>query len=164
MMPEKTVALVNKQINAEFYSSYLYMAMQGWFETINLRGFAHWMRAQAHEEFTHGVKFHDYLIERGAKVALTGVETPPGQWASPLAAFEEVLKHEQKVTALINQLAEEADAAKDRATGILLQWFINEQVEEEANAGEIVAKLRMIKDSPGGLLQLDHMLGKRGKE
>ena len=154
-------ASLNKQINAELYSSYLYLSMAAWFASENLSGFAHWMRKQASEEQAHAMKFYDYLIERGAKVALTAIDAPPASWKSPLAAFEEVSKHESKVTALIEGLAAQADELKDRATAVLLHWYINEQVEEEAHAVEIVAKLKMIKDSAGGLFQMDHHLGKR---
>lgn len=162
MMSSKMSAALNRQLNAEAYSSYLYLSMAAWFESQNLMGMGKWMRAQSHEEYAHAVKFFDHLIQRGAKVSLTGIDAPPVQWKSALACFEEVLKHEQKVTALIHHLAELAEGAKDRATMSFLQWFITEQVEEEANAGEIVAVLRMIKDSAGGLLQLDHRLGHRG--
>jgi ferritin len=164
MISAKMAALLNKQINAEMYSSYLYLSMAAWFESRNLKGLAQWMRVQAREEHTHAMKFFDFLVDRGSAVALGAVEAPPDGWKTPLAAFENVLAHEQKVTALIDALAAAAETAKDRATGVFLQWFINEQVEEEANAAQIVANLRMIKDSPGGLFQLDHHLGKRGKE
>ena len=164
MMSPKLAAAINKQLNAELQSSYLYLSMAAWLESQTLRGMAHWMRVQAKEEQVHAMKFYDYLIERGARVDLPAIDAPPKDWKSPLAMFEAELAHEQKVTGLIDALAGAADAAKDRAAAVMLQWFINEQVDEEANANEIVAKLRMIKDSAGGLLQIDHHLGKRGKE
>ncbi|MFB3890595.1 MAG: ferritin [Phycisphaerae bacterium] len=161
MMSPKLVSAMSKQLNAELQSSYLYLSMAAWLESQTLRGMAHWMRVQAHEEYAHAMKFFDYLIERGARVELLAVDAPQADWKTPLAMFEHVHAHEQKVTGLIDALAGAAEAAKDRAAGVMLQWFISEQVDEEANASEIVAKLRMAKDSPGGLLQMDHHLGKR---
>jgi len=161
MISKTMVQAVNGQINAELYSSYLYLSMAAWFETQNLRGFAKWMRVQAKEEHAHAMKFFEYVVERGGTVALEAIEAPPAKWTSPLAAFEATLKHEQKVTALIDALAGVAEKEKDRASTIFLQWFISEQVEEEANATQIVETLKMIKESVGGLFQLDHHLGKR---
>ena len=160
-MSDQMTAAINKQINAELYSSYLYLSMSAWFEDKNLTGLAKWMRAQAAEEHAHAMKFLDHLVARGARVKLAAIDAPPSDFTSPLAVFEEVLKHEQKVTAMIHDLAGLADAQKDRAAAGELQWFIKEQVEEEATAGQIVAQFRMVKDSVGGLFQLDHHLGKR---
>jgi ferritin len=152
---------LNKQINAELYSSYLYLSMSAYFQSVNLAGFAHWMRVQAREELSHAMKFYDHVIERGGTVTLQPVEAPPPRWDSPLAAFEEAYQHEQKVTGLINQLVDNAVQAKDHATNNFLQWFVSEQVEEEASADAIVQKLRLVGNAPGGLFVLDHELGGR---
>src|SRR5512140_3244835 len=116
MMSTKLAAAINRQLNAELQSSYLYLSMAAWLESQTLRGLAHWMRVQAHEEYGHAMKFYDYLVERGAKVDLLAVDAPQKEWKSPLAMFEHVYAHEQKVTGLIDALAAMADAAKDRAT------------------------------------------------
>jgi len=164
MIPAKINEALNKQMNAEMYSSYLYLAMAGWFESGNLRGFANWMRVQAEEEMAHAMKFFDHLVDRGGTVKLTAIDAPPGKWDSPLAAFEEVYKHECKVSSLIHALADLAVVEKDHPAGVFLHWFIDEQVEEEANAELIAQKLRMIGDSRNGLLMLDHELGERKAE
>ncbi|MBU0530312.1 MAG: ferritin [Candidatus Aenigmatarchaeota archaeon] len=156
--------IINKQINHELDSSYLYLAMSAYFESNNLKGFAHWMKLQAKEELSHAMKFYDYLLERGGKVKLEQLGAQPSEWESPLRVFEEALKHEKKVTSLINNMVDLSIAEKDHATKALLDWFVTEQVEEEAAADEIVQKLRMIKQAPGGLLMMDHRLAKRGKE
>jgi ferritin len=152
---------LNKHANAEFYSSYLYLAMSAYFQSINLTGFAHWMRVQAREELAHAMKFYDHVIERGGRVSLQPVEAPQSQWDSPLAVFQDAYRHEQKVTGLINQLVDEAVQTKDHATNAFLQWFVSEQVEEEASVDAIVHKLRLVGDAPGGLLMIDHELGER---
>jgi ferritin len=162
MLTKKMETAINKQINAELYSGYMYLAMSSHFSTVNLPGCASWMKAQAGEELGHAMKMFGYVVERGGTVVLEAVDTPPASWASPLKVFEAVYKHEVKVTGLINKLAELAAAEKDHATGVFLQWFIKEQVEEEASADAIVQKLKMIKDSSGGLFMLDRELGKRG--
>ena len=164
MLSKKMLAALNKQLNAELYSSYLYLSMAAWLEGQNLKGIAQWMRVQAKEEHGHAMKFFDYVVDRMAEVSLGAVEAPPGSWASPLAAFEDTCKHEAKVTGLIHGLADLAAAEKDHATGVFLQWFISEQVEEEATANEVLGKLQAIGDSVGGLHVLDHHLGKRGEK
>lgn len=152
---------INKQITKEMFSSNLYLAMAGYFHSINLNGFAHWMRLQAQEEMSHALKFFDYLLDRGGHVQIGIVEAPPSHWESPLTAFEAALKHEEFITESINQLADLAIRESDHATNILLQWFITEQVEEEATASEIVERLRMAGDSSGGLFMLDNELKQR---
>jgi len=152
---------LNRHANAEFYSSYLYLSMSAYFQSINLTGFAHWMRIQAREELAHALKFHDHVIERGGRVSLQAVEAPTAQWDSPLAAFEDAYRHEQKVTGLINQLVDEAVQTKDHATNNFLQWFVSEQVEEEASADAIVQRLKLVGGAPGGLFMIDHHLGQR---
>ncbi len=161
MLSEKMTKSLNKQLNAELYSSYLYLAMSAHFQSINLAGFANWMRVQAQEELVHAVKFYDFINSRAAKVNLLVVEAPPGKWDSPLAAFEHVSDHEQKVTELINGLVNQAVEERDHATNNFLQWFVTEQVEEESSANEIVQKLKLIGDSGGGLFMLDQELAQR---
>ncbi len=152
---------INSQINAELYSSYLYVSMSSYFSSVNLKGFAHWMRVQVQEELVHAVKFYDYLVGRGGRVVLTAVKAPPSEWDSPLKVFENVLSHEQKVTGLINDLVNLSMSEGDHATTAFLQWFVTEQVEEEASADEIVKKLNLIKDQAGALLMVDQELGQR---
>jgi ferritin len=161
MLTKKVETALNKQINAELYSGYMYLAMSSHFETANLPGFAAWMKAQAGEELGHAMKMFEFVVERRGTVVLDAVDKPPSKWVSPLKTFEAVYEHEQKVTGLINKLADLAAAENDHATGVFLQWFINEQVEEEASADAIVQKLKLAKDSSGALLMLDRELGKR---
>ncbi len=152
---------INAQINAEFYSSYLYLSMSAHFESMSLAGMASWMKMQAQEEMFHGMKMYDFVHERGSKVTLATISKPPGKWKNPLAVFTEVLKHEQKVTALINELVNHALDERDHATNIFLQWFVTEQVEEEASVSAIVDKLKMIGNDANGLFVLDQELGQR---
>jgi ferritin len=161
-MLSKTVEeALNRQINRELYSAYLYLAMSAYFETATMKGFAKWMRIQAKEEQAHAIKFYDYVIARGGKVNLTAIEAPKAKWTSAGKVFEEVYAHEQKVTGMINALVEIAMKEKDHATFEMLQWFVKEQVEEEEHASEICAKIKSIGDIPGHLFCLDHELGKR---
>ena len=151
---------LNKQINEELYSSYLYLSMSAWFDNIGLKGFANWMKVQSKEELEHAMKFYNYIISRGGKVCLHEIKAPPHEWQSPLHAFEETLKHEKHITECINKLVELAEEEKDRATFNMLQWFVDEQVEEEANDEEIIAKLKMIEGS-NGIFMLDNQLAQR---
>ena len=152
---------LNRQVNREFYSSYLYLSMSAYFESAGLKGFAKWMRIQAKEERVHGEKIYDYILLRGGKVTLADIEAPKGKWASAGKIFEETYAHEQKVTAMIHNLVEMAAKEKDFASTEMLQWFVKEQVEEEANAAEILAQIKILGDVPGHLFWLDHQLGKR---
>jgi ferritin len=152
---------LNKHTNAELYSSYLYLSMSAYFQSVNLAGFSAWMRVQAREELAHAMKFYGHVIERGGRVSLQAVEAPRSQWDSPLAAFEDAYRHEQKVTGLINQLVDEAVQTRDHATNNFLQWFVSEQVEEEASVDAIVQKLKLVGGAPGGLFMIDHHLGER---
>ncbi len=161
MLNRKMSDALNAQINAEMYSSYLYLSMESYFQSLSLAGFAGWMRAQVQEELMHAMKFYDFVNERGGRVVLDSIEKPETSWQSPLAAFEHILRHEQMVTGLINDLVELAMAEKDHATHIFLQWFVTEQVEEEASVGEVVDRLRLIGDNSSGLFLLDAELGKR---
>jgi ferritin len=161
MLSEKMQEALNAQLNAELYSSYLYLAMAAYFEASNLPGFGRWMKVQGREEMAHGMKFYEHINDRRGRVALRAVEAPPLEWKSPLAAFEDAYKHEQKVTGLIANLVKVAASENDVAAGIFLQWFVTEQVEEEKSADEVVQKLKRIGDSPQGLLLLDRELGQR---
>lgn len=158
---QKMQDALNKQINAELYSAYIYLSMAAYAEENNLKGMGHWLKIQAKEETGHAMKLFGFVNERGGRVTLAAIEAPPTKWDSPLKMFEEVLAHEKKVTALIDALVDTAVSEKDKATQVFLNWFVDEQVEEEANATEIVEKLKMIKDSTQGLLLLDAELGKR---
>lgn len=153
---------MNEQINKELFSSYLYLSMAAYFEEKNLSGFAHWMRVQAQEEREHAMKFYDFILERGGRVLLKGIDAPKTEWNSNLEVVEEVAAHEAKVTASIYALYELALKEKDYPAQIMLQWFINEQVEEEKNAAEIVATLNLIEERGTAVLMLDKQLGKRG--
>ncbi len=155
---------LNKQINDELFSAYLYFAMSAHFVSENWKGFAGWLRIQGLEELTHAEKFYNFILERGGKVELLPIEKPQREWKSALSAFEDGLKHEQHITQRINHLMDLAVKEKDYATQSMLKWFVDEQVEEEASFSEIVAKLRMIEDAPRTLFYLDHELGKRGKK
>jgi len=164
-MINKTVQdAMNEQINKELYSAYLYLSMAAYFEDKNLSGFAHWMRVQEAEEREHAMKFYDFILECGGKVTLKAIAAPKTEWTSTLEAAEEVAAHEAKVTASINALYETALKEKDYPAQIMLQWFISEQVEEEKNAAEIVANLKLIEAHGTAVLMLDHRLGKRGGE
>jgi len=161
MLTKKMQNALNQQVNAEFYSAYLYLAMEAYFKSLNLPGFANWMRVQTQEELTHAIKIYDFVIERGGTVTLKQIAQPPTKWKSPLDAFEAAYKHEQLVTALINDLVNLAVKEKDHATSTFLQWFVNEQVEEEASANDVVQKLKMTDKSPGGRLLIDRELAQR---
>ena len=161
MLSPKMEEALNKQINAEFYSSYLYLSMAADFQAKNLDGFANWMQVQAQEEWGHGMKMYNYINEQGGRVKLASIDAPPTEWSSPLAAFEAVYEHEQLVTSLINGLVDLALEGKDHATNIFLQWFVTEQIEEESTASSIVEQLKMIGDHPQGLFMIDRELGQR---
>lgn len=149
------------QINAEVYSSYLYVSMAAFFESRNLKGFASWMRIQAQEEILHAMKQFDFVCERGGRVELRPIEGPQAEWDSPLAAFQQAYDHECGVSARINKLVDLAIKLSDHATNNLLQWFVAEQVEEEANADSIVQELKIVGNDGHGLLMLDRELGAR---
>ncbi|MCL4239003.1 MAG: ferritin [Anaerolineae bacterium] len=164
MLSEKMQAALNKQINAELHSAYLYLAMAAYFEHRNLPGFAHWMRLQANEELGHALKFFDFIVERRGRVMLEPVGAVPAEWASSLAVFENALAHEQKVTGLIHGLVNLAVEERDHASDSFLQWFVDEQVEEEASADAVVEQLKLAGDSGVALLILDRELGARQAE
>lgn len=162
MIGKKLTTALNDQINKELYSAYLYLAMAAQAEEMNLSGFASWFRVQAGEEVEHAMKFFHYLTEQGARVVLDAIAKPPAEFKSAAQMFAETLEHEQKVTASIHALMDLAIKGNDYATQSFLKWFVDEQVEEEANASAIVAKLRMIgADAGPALLMLDRELGQR---
>ena len=161
MLSEKIQEALNDQLNAEIYSSYLYLAMEAYFQDKSLTGFATWMRVQTQEELTHAMKFYDFINERGGRVTLKPIDAPPGDWESPLAAFEAAYKHETIVTGLINKLVDLALAESDHATDTFLQWFVAEQVEEEDSASTVVDRIKLVGEAPGGLFLLDQELGQR---
>ncbi|MEM2934950.1 MAG: ferritin [Candidatus Thermoplasmatota archaeon] len=158
MIPDRVLKMLNAQINAEFYSAYLYFSMSNYYEAINLKGFAKWMRIQAKEEMGHAMKIYDYVIERGGKVNLMKIEKPPSEWNSPLHAFEEAYAHEVRITKMINNIYTAAMEEKDYATLSMLKWFIDEQIEEEASTNEIVQKIKMAGEN---LFLIDKELGNR---
>ncbi|TSA34610.1 MAG: ferritin [Porphyromonadaceae bacterium] len=161
MIGKKIQTAIDEQINAEIWSAYLYLSMSAYFERQNLRGFANWMKIQWQEEVTHAIKFFDYVHSRGGQVSLKPIAAVQIDWKNAIEVFSETLKHEQHVTALINNLANIAVEEKDHATNSMLQWFIAEQVEEEANAEQILVQLKMIGDNGYGLLMLDRELASR---
>jgi len=162
MLSEKIQAALNGQLNAELYSSYLYMSMNAYFKSVNLDGFANWMYYQAQEELTHAMKFYDFINSRGGRVKLAQVDAPPSEWISPLAVYEATLEHEQKVTGLINDLVEMALKERDHATNIFLQWFVTEQVEEEESVGGVLEQLKLMGEAKGGIFMIDRELARRG--
>jgi len=161
MINEKMQGAINRQINREFYSAYLYLSMASYFEWVNLKGFAHWMRFQSKEEIEHAMKLYDYLVKRRGRVFLSEIESPPSEWKSPLAAFEQTYKHEKNVTEMINRLVKLAKKESDPATEVFLQWFISEQAEEEKSSNEILQRLKLTGDAHDELFILDQELSKR---
>ena len=164
MISKAVEKAVNDQINKELYSAYVYLAMSAWCEAANLPGAAGWLRRQAREEVGHGLKFFEYLNDRGGRVTLGAIEKPTGEFGSLLEVFEQALAHERKVTASIHELVALANAEKDYASQPLLQWFVSEQIEEEKTASLIVEKLKRAGKEGPGLLFLDRELGERSAE
>ncbi|AKB26581.1 Ferritin-like protein 2 [Methanosarcina sp. MTP4] len=162
MLNEKMQKALNEQINKEMYSAYLYLAMSAYCSYKGLAGFANWFKVQYGEEMEHADKIYKYLVEQGARVELEAIEKPPTEFGTLLEMFEKTLAHEQFVTHLIRELLELAVAEKDYATSIFLQWFVEEQVEEEANDSAIIAKLKLAGEDGAALLVIDSDLGKRG--
>jgi ferritin len=164
MISQKMQDAINQQVNAEIYSAYLYLSMSAYAEDQNLPGFAHWLRRQHQEEMEHAFKLMQHLYDRGGRVLLKAIEAPTTEWKSITAVFENVLEHEQHVTALIHKLYDAAVAEKDTAAQIFLQWFVTEQVEEEASASSLVENLRRVGEKSGGFLWLDKDAGRRGDD
>ena len=161
MLSQKLEQELNNQINAEFWSAYLYLSMSAYFETQNFPGFASWMKAQYEEEISHMMKFFKYINERGGKVILTPIAAVKTEWKNEIEVFEETLAHERKVTSLINNLVDIAIEERDHATNNMLQWYVAEQVEEESTADEILQQLIMLEGNKHGLLMLDRELKQR---
>ncbi len=161
MLSKTMEQALNEQINAEFYSSYMYLSMSTWFNSIGLPGAAKWMLTQTQEELFHGMKIFRQVNERGGRVTLRAIQQPPIVWKSTPHVFQEALAHEQKVTGLINNLVNLALEEKDHASNIFLQWFVSEQVEEEANVGAVLDKLKLIGKDTTALFTLDAELGQR---
>jgi len=161
MLSERMLKALNEQITKELFSAYFYLGIAAYFKRIGFEGFATWMEAQAEEEFGHAIRIYDYVFERGGAVELEKIERPKQEFESPLKAFEAVYLHEVGVTESIYKLVDIAEEEKDRATYQFLQWFVEEQVEEEATTKAIVDKLRIIGDNPHGLFMLDRELGAR---
>ncbi len=161
MITEKMQNELNKQINAEYWSAYLYLSMSAYCESAGLPGAANWMRIQYQEEVTHALKFFDYVIDRGGTVSLLPIKEVPNSWNGIIHIFEETQKHEQHVTSLINNLMDVAIEVRDHAAKSFLQWFVDEQVEEEANVQKILDQLRMVGGKGDGLFLIDKDLATR---
>lgn len=164
MLSKKMQDALNEQIRHELGSAYIYLSMAAYCESKNLPGFAHWMKLQAQEELGHAMRFYKYINERGGRVVLQALEQPPVEFESPQDVFAKTLAHEQFITGRINELYALALAEKDYATQSFLTWFIDEQVEEEAHATEIVETLKMVGDKGQALIMLDRQLARRGAE
>ncbi len=162
MLSKALQGAINGQIQHEFYSAYLYLSMSAHFETVHLPGCARWMRLQGQEEASHAMKLFDFILGRAGRVVLQAIEQPPAKFTSPLNVFQQALEHERKVTGMIHRLYELAAKENDYATQVMLQWFIEEQVEEERTAGDIVEQFKMIGDQPAAVFMLDKDLGGRG--
>jgi ferritin len=161
MLQKKIEKALNDQINAELYSSYLYLSMSSDLNGKGLAGFAHWMKIQAQEELYHAIKMYDYVLERGGTPSLGAIDAPPGKWKSPLEIFKAAYKHEVKVSGLINKIVDLTIKEKDHATNNFFQWFVKEQVEEEASADEIVQKLKLVGSGGNALFVLDKEMAAR---
>ncbi|MCL6641738.1 MAG: ferritin [Candidatus Bipolaricaulota bacterium] len=164
MLSKRLEKALNDQIVRELESAYVYLSMCAYFEAQNLRGMAHWMRLQAQEEIKHAMKIFDFVNDRGGRVELGPIAKPPVEFRSPLDAFQKALAHEQKITKCINDLYDLADDEDDYPTEVMLQWFIDEQVEEEKSASEVVEQLKLVGESGAGLMILDQKLGQREDE
>jgi ferritin len=163
-LSKKMNGALNDQINAELASAYVYLSMSAYCTEANLRGAANWLRIQWEEEIEHATKLFDYVGERGGTVSLKAIAQPPARFKSLLDVFEQVLAHEQAVTASIHKLYDLAVAEKDYASQSFLQWYVNEQVEEENSPAEIISMLRLAGDSGAALLMMDHHLSERARE
>jgi ferritin len=161
MLSKKMEAALNEQVNKEIYSAYLYLSMSAYSIHIGLKGFANWFTVQSQEELAHAMKLYTHINDQNGKVRLMAIDAPPSEWESPLEMFEKTLKHEQSVTKRIKNLVKLATKEKDQATNVALQWFVTEQIEEEANDNDIIAKLKQVGDKVDALLMLDRELETR---
>jgi ferritin len=164
MIGEKIAEELNKQVNREFYSAYFYLSMSAYSEFLGLKGFANWFIKKHQEETQHALKIYKYILDQGAQIELLPVEKPPSMFDSPLMMFENTLIHEQTVTEQFNELVDLAVAEKDHATHIFLQWFLTEQIEEEATVSEIIHKIRLVGGKGEGLFMIDNQLGQMAQE
>ncbi len=164
MLSERLLGAFDDQIELEFYSAHAYLSIAAYFEDLNLPGFVNWSKIQFDEEVSHAMKLFDFVHDRGNRVTLHGIDKPPADWASPIDAMQQALQHERKVTAAIHDLYEAAVEENDRAAQVLLQWFIEEQVEEEKAVEEILDHLRIVGGDGTGLLVIDARLGERTPE
>ena len=164
MLSEPVEDALNEQINAELYSSYLYLSMSAYYEDEGLPGFAGWMRAQADEEYEHAMRLYDYIIDRDERVRLSQIDSPPTDWDNPTAAFQDAYEHEVEISKRIDELVKLAREEGDTATENMLQWFVAEQVEEEATTQAILDKLKLAGNDGPGLLLVDQELGERTGE
>jgi ferritin len=160
-MNKEIEAAFNEHLNAELYSSYLYLSMANYFAAENLEGMTSWMQVQAEEERLHSMKFLEHINERGGRVVLKQIDEPKIEWSSPLEAFQDAYEHECLISSKINTLVDLSVQHSDHAANTFLQWFVTEQVEEEATALSIVEKLKKIGDNPLGLFMVDDQLGQR---
>lgn len=161
MISQKMQDALNNQINEELFSAYLYYAMSAYFHDINLNGFAQWMKAQAVEEMGHAARFFNHVIDRDGRVDLKAIKKPQKEWKSPLAAFQAAYEHECYISGKIHDLVSIAEKEKDRAVRPMLEWFVEEQVEEEASAKEIMDQLKLMGDSNSVMFMLDRELNQR---
>jgi ferritin len=161
MISDKMQAALNEQVNKEFFSAYMYLAMSAYCNTLGLPGFAHWMRMQYEEEIMHVTKMYDYIMDQGGEMELLAIEKPEKEYGTPLEIFTTTLEHEQLVTGLIHRLMDLAVEERDYATQTFLQWYVTEQVEEESNVNDILSPLRMVGDDKGGLMMIDQQLAGR---
>jgi ferritin len=161
MISKKMVQSLNKQVNNEIYSAYLYLSMSSYTNYIGLKGAANWFMVQYQEEMVHAMKIYDYVNSQGNHAQLTAIAAPPTEFGTLLSMFEQTLKHEQFITNCINELMDLAIKEKDHATQIFLQWFVTEQIEEEGNDNDIIAKLKLVGDNPQGLMMVDRDLAAR---
>lgn len=161
MLSKKMEAALNEQINAEIYSAYLYLSMAAYCHSLNLNGFANWMQVQTQEEMFHAMKLYGFVNDRGGRVKMKAIKGPETDWASPLAVFQAVYKHEQHVTSLISKLVDIAIQEKDKSSESFLQWFVDEQVEEEATADDIIQQIKLAGEKGPGLFMIDRELAQR---
>jgi len=164
MLSKKMETAINKQINQEFYSGYMYLSMAAYFAEKNLNGFSHWMRLQFSEELAHAGKLFDYLIDRDGTVVLSPVKAPPKTWASTKAAVAAAYKAEVENTKQINEIMDLTFKERDHATRVILQWFVEEQVEEEASALHLVEQVKLAGSEPSAILIIDRELAARQLE
>jgi ferritin len=158
---QELVDAINDQLNFELYSAFIYLSMGAWFESQNLKGFAHWMEVQYQEEFNHAMRFYRHLTERGARVIMKQIDAPATEWKSAHDVFAVAYHHETIVTERIYKIGDIADKLGDRSAQSMLHWFYNEQTEEEANTMELRDRLKQVGDSLPALLQIDAVAAAR---